>query len=424
METVTHRCKGMRDMLPADMATFRRVERTFIRSCESWGYREIRTPVLEYLHLFTATGTLTPARLSQTYSFLDWDGWSGERVVLRPDSTIPAARLYVDNLGSLEQARLYYVQNIFTFESTGRENREKWQCGAEFIGGAGALADAEIILMARDVLKEMGVERVEVHVSHAGLIKALLGELEPDRSKQAELFDRILDGNTEGIRLENGAGAGLGKALNLVFNYSGRAEGFLKNLKATASASLPALGQPLDDFVSVVELLTPLDGEFKLDIASGRGFEYYTGIMVQFTSGGVRIGGGGRYDDLISLTGGRRMPACGYALYLDRLVNLVGPYVAPETPGTVSVVTHSGSVQQVNAGFDLCRQLRARGYVAVVRNVTDMTAPSADHVVTILDDGGRLRYRMTGTAKRSSQLFNSPEDLLRKLATRGQTGST
>src|SRR3989304_7667712 len=73
------RCKGTQDMLPQDMARFRQVERIFRECCLGWGYQEVRTPVLEYLPLFTSVGTLTPEMLGRVYSFLDWGGWSGER---------------------------------------------------------------------------------------------------------------------------------------------------------------------------------------------------------------------------------------------------------------------------------------------------------------------------------------------------------
>src|SRR3990170_5824706 len=86
------RCRGMRDLLPAEMRRFRLVETAFREVCLGWGYEEVRTPVIEHLHLFTTVGTLSPRMLGRVYSFLDWDGWSGERVVLRPDSTIPTAR--------------------------------------------------------------------------------------------------------------------------------------------------------------------------------------------------------------------------------------------------------------------------------------------------------------------------------------------
>jgi histidyl-tRNA synthetase len=67
----------MRDILPDEMARYRYAEGAFARVCKAWGYSEIRTPTIEFLHLFTAAGTLSPRMLERTYSFLDWDGWSG-----------------------------------------------------------------------------------------------------------------------------------------------------------------------------------------------------------------------------------------------------------------------------------------------------------------------------------------------------------
>src|SRR5438128_2792190 len=123
---------GMRDMLPADMERFRLIESAFRNACLGWGYGEVRTPTIERLHLFTSAGTLSPQLLDRVYSFLDWDGWSGERVVLRPDSTIAAAR-YFQESGRQPPCRIFYAQDVFRFTG-GDEERQLWQCGAESIG--------------------------------------------------------------------------------------------------------------------------------------------------------------------------------------------------------------------------------------------------------------------------------------------------
>src|SRR4030043_334673 len=193
------KCKSMPDFLPADMLRFRRVEDTFRSCCHNWGYQEVRTPTLEYLYLFTATGTLTPGMLGKVYSFLDWDGWSGERIVLRPDGTIPVARLYIENLGDQELARLFYVTDIFAFEGTGNENRERWQCGAEFFGGAKFAADVETILLAEEVIRRLGIKNVELRLSHAGLGKALLKEFRLSPAEEAKMTSRILEGDWQAL---------------------------------------------------------------------------------------------------------------------------------------------------------------------------------------------------------------------------------
>src|SRR4030066_1894828 len=168
------KCKGARDLLPKDTEAFRYIEDIFRRSCLSWGYQEVRTPTPEYLPPFTAAGTLTPSMLSKVYSFLDWDGWSGERVVLRPDGTIPVARLYIENLSQQEIARLFYVTNVFAFEDTGKENRERWQYGVELIGSDKQTSDIELILLAVETIRQLGVSDVKIQLSHAGVLNALL----------------------------------------------------------------------------------------------------------------------------------------------------------------------------------------------------------------------------------------------------------
>src|SRR3990172_7112679 len=105
--TDSMRCQGMRDMLPADMERFRRIEAAFRAACLGWGYGGVRTPTIEPLPLFPSAGTLSPQMLERVYSFLDWDGWSGERVVLRPDSTIPSARLYIEYISGGGVAKLF-----------------------------------------------------------------------------------------------------------------------------------------------------------------------------------------------------------------------------------------------------------------------------------------------------------------------------
>ena len=193
------KCKGMQDLLPNDMLRFRHIEDTFRDCCRKWGYREVRTPTLEYLYLFTATGTLTPGMLGRVYSFLDWDGWSGQRVVLRPDGTIPIARLSIDNPGGEELARLFYVTNIFTFEGTGKQNRERWQCGAEFFGASEFTSDVEMILLAEEVIRKLGIGNVKLQLSHAGLVRALLKEFKLGPGEEARITDRILEGHWEAL---------------------------------------------------------------------------------------------------------------------------------------------------------------------------------------------------------------------------------
>jgi histidyl-tRNA synthetase len=361
------KCKGTRDLSPEEMSRFRLIEGAFRDCCLKRGYEEVRTPTLEYLHLFTSTGTLTPGMLGKVYSFLDWDGWSGERVVLRPDGTIPVARLYIDSMGDKELAKLFYVANVFIFEETGMETRERWQCGAELIGAGSTIADGELIILALEVLKSLGLEGVEMRLSHAGLIRALLAKLGLSLGEQATIFDQILDGDAEALTRLELEMPDVGKALASQLNFRGELPEFLGNLKALFTQNLAELEPTLNDFIGIVNLIEALDYRCQIDLASGRGFEYYTGVIFQFFIGEERIGGGGRYDALIPLMGGRDIPASGFALYLDHLINRVKPEtLAKPVAQRVLIEVEPSQRESVKEGFNIAKSLHDAGHVAEV----------------------------------------------------------
>lgn len=357
-----HKCKGARDLLPGDTQRFRHIEDAFRRSCISWGYQEVRTPTLEYLHLFTAAGTLTPNMLSRVYSFLDWDGWSGERVVLRPDGTIPVARLYTENMGQEDIARLFYVTSVFAFEETGKENRERWQCGVEFLGNARPTAEVELILLAAEIIRNLGITGLEIRLSHAGVLKALLKELELDPGEKARLLTQILDGNWQVLTQTGSSNSDANRLLSLLLDLRGRSSGFLENLKALPRLSFD-LKSELDNFGEVASLLDALGCNYQIDITSTRGFEYYTGLCFQFLIKEDKIGSGGRYDNLVPLIGGKSTPACGFALYLDPLMRLVQPDAQQKPAERILVRSETKTSATMKAGFELAQSLREAGHV-------------------------------------------------------------
>jgi len=359
----SQKCKGARDLLPDDMERFRQVEDAFRNSCLNWGYREIRTPTLEYIHLFTAAGTLTPAMLGRVYSFLDWDGWGGERVVLRPDGTIPAARLYSENLSGQKIARLYYITNVFAFEETGRENREKWQCGVELLGDCDRAADAEVIALALEIAGSMGLSQPELKLSHAGILKALIGELRLDGDSKAALLDDILEGNWQAFASVKSKNREVVNAIATLIKLKGKSSGFLANLKTMPAVSADVRNE-IDRFSEVTALLDTMGISYSIDFTSIRGFEYYTGLCFKVTSGGARICSGGRYDNLIGLVGGKDIPACGFAFYLDTITAMVKPWSQQKAEKTVAVKTTGKSASVVKTAFEAAAAMRKVGLIA------------------------------------------------------------
>ena len=347
-------------MLPDDMLRFRYIEDVFRDCCRDWSYKEIRTPTLDYLHLFTATGTLTPGMLSKVYSFLDWDGWSGERVVLRPDGTIPVARLYIDNLREQKLDRLFYVTNIFAFEETGKENRERWQCGAEFFGGAQFVADVEIILLAKEVINKLGLSRVKLQLSHAGLVKALIKEFKLSSSEETRLTDRVLEGDWQALTAAKTSSPELDRLISSLLNLKGKSSSFLNNVRALTTQSSPDFKSSLEDFINITTLLDSMGCNYEIDTKAMQGFEYYTGACFQLSAGGKKVGGGGRYDNLVPLMNGEETPACGFALYVDPIMGLLPS--KKEDKANILVKGEELSSEIANNCFTLAGLLRNAGY--------------------------------------------------------------
>lgn len=355
------KCKGTRDMSPREMKSFRIIESAFRECCLSWGYDEVRTPTIEYLYLFTAAGTLTPGKLSKVYSFLDWDGWGGERVVLRPDGTIPIARYFIETLKGQGSARLFYVNNVFNFEETGRETREKWQCGAELIGAGSATNDIELVVLAIDILKKLGFKDIELRLSHAGLIRAILSKFEIGPEEQHRLIDRIMDGDTHAL---TEARPDLAKVVSPMLEVRGKSSSFLKNVAVMLGRGFSEFQGPLQDFITLTSDLDALGVAYEIDVTSGRGFEYYTGLIFQLWSGNEMVAGGGRYDALIPLLGGSDSPALGFALYVDKLMSLIGSQTDGEIPTTRIVIKPQPGADSLKAAFAAIDALHNAGFIA------------------------------------------------------------
>ena len=358
------RCKGTRDLSPEEMKRFCFIEGVFRDACLKRGYGEVKTPTLEYLHLFTSAGTLTPSMLGKVYSFLDWDGWSGERVVLRPDATIPVARLYIEQMAEKKLAKLFYITNVFIFEETGKKTREKWQCGAELIGAGSPLADVELIVLALEVLNKLGLKDVELRLSHAGLTKGILQKIGLSPEEQDKVFDQILDGDATVLSQIKTEKPELAPLLEL----QGKSSGFVKNLAAVLDQ--PELKPQIDNFISIANILETLGYDYRIDVASVRGFEYYTGVIFQLFSGEEKVGGGGRYDALIPAMGGKDTPASGFALYLDLLMNLI----KEENLNQSQRILVRVEPEALKSGFEISGVLREAGYIAELRLGADTPA--------------------------------------------------
>ncbi|HAZ32137.1 MAG TPA: ATP phosphoribosyltransferase regulatory subunit [Dehalococcoidia bacterium] len=401
------RCKGAQDLLPQNMSRFRRIDEVFRSCCLAWGYGEIRTPTLEYLQLFTAAGTLSPSMLGRVYSFLDWDGWSGERVVLRPEGTIPSARLYVENLSNMPVARLCYVENMFSFEGSGQESRERWQCGVELIGGTELEGDCELIMLALEILQKLDVRLVNVRLSHVGLLKALLRELDIGDKEQAQMLGEMLAGDTGALSRIRGQSPEVERFLQLLLGLQGKSPGFLANLKSVLPEKFSAIKPCIDDLAQVAELLDSIGQSYEIDFASGEGFEYYTGMVFRFYGSQQLLGKGGRYDELIPLVGGDNVPASGFALYTDRLMSVIG-----EGPSSERILlTQKAGLQEMESTFEIAGLLREGGCIVEI----DLgQRDGGDHrwIVSLEKEGETILLSLTDKRSGKEQRGLSVDQLL------------
>jgi histidyl-tRNA synthetase len=359
------RSRGMRDMLPGEMRAFRRVEDAFRAASARWGYEEIRTPTIELYSLYTNAGALTPAMLSRVYSFLDWDGWSGERVVLRPDSTIPVARAAAE-AGLALPARLSYVQNVFRFSE--HEDREDWQCGLEFLGAPAGTGDLEVIAAGCETLEDLGLVPA-VRVGHVGVHKAVAGQLGANGHGHSDAGLAGLRASVTDARLAGFVDVALREARGIEL---------LGNLEALAAACLPAALPALADVRGLTEALVASGRDVIIDLGMPRDFEYYTGVVFEFEAGGARWGTGGRYAP-----GGEGTPAtaCGLAIEAGALARHLTP--GTRRPLTVSVVPATSA--HLAEAMRVARGLHPFGIAAA------LAAEEGDGPITVHVGNGVLR---------------------------------
>ncbi len=190
-----------------------------------------------------------------------------------------------------------------------------------------------------------------------------MGKLGLSTEEQARIFDQILDGDRKALARIKSGRTEIDGILFPLLNLKGQSAGFLKNLKALSAQSLPEFEPYLDNFIAIVDILEALGCSYQIDIASGAGFEYYTGVIFQFFIGGEKIGGGGRYDALIPTMGGGDIPASGFALYLDRLMTHLEPEILAKPKAQVILVRVEKG-EAFKKAFGAANRLREAGYVA------------------------------------------------------------
>ena len=350
--------KGVRDLLPDEAAAFAAVERTARRVFSLYGYREVRTPLVEDTDLFVrGVGEGSEIVGKQMYTFPDKKGRS---LTLRPESTAAVARAYLqhDMATWPQPVKLFYAGPHFRYERPQKGRyRQFHQIGAELLGDPGPYGDVELLVMLLRFLSELGFEDLVVGLNSVGdpecrqrYSKRLREHLEPHRDGLGADSRRRLEANP--LR---------------ILDTKAPAE---RKLLEGAPRLLDVLGEPARRHFDVVrERLERFGVACRIDDRLVRGLDYYTRTVFEIASASLgaqnAILGGGRYDGLIGELGGPSVPGIGFAIGQDRLVDVLpeaSPARVAAAPPVSVLVLGEPLLRQ---GLEIAEELRAAGLAAI-----------------------------------------------------------
>ena len=310
---------GMQDTLPGECAGRRALEASFRRLFAASGYREIETPVLEfYGALDDETYGYRPEHVWKTFDRM------GRVLALRPDSTIPAARLAAGTLAGVPlPLRISYLQSACKFQSdTLSLLCEQPQAGVELMGEGGAAADAEVISLAVDCLRTSGLKGWQIELGHAGFLKGFLREaaLTPELLRAVEELMACKD--TQGIRrvLAGWTPPETAERLAALPLLLGGAEVLDEAERLTADPECLAATVRLREILALLKDFG-CEATLTFDLAMAQEAGYYSGVIFRAHAAGVGqpVLSGGRYDGLVARFG-RDLPAVGFALNTKTLL--------------------------------------------------------------------------------------------------------
>lgn len=308
---------GVRDILPPEAFSRRRLEEKLASLFLSWGYREIIPPSLEYYEQLK--GSSPEEKL---YKLIDP---SGRILALRPDLTTPIARMVAAHLREEPlPIRLFYFGNAFRYEAqVGVRQREFYQGGVELIGAAGTGADAEMLALAVEALRQAGLTEFQVGIGHVALTDSFLENAGVAPELRLEIKSLIARKDFVGLETRMGAlglNDSLGREVKSILALRGGREVLQK---ARSLARIPAMVEAIEQLEEVYRSLDALGlaAHVFFDFSLLRDLEYYTGIVFEgYAAGlGYPVGGGGRYDRLLGQFGWA-VPAIGFAFGMERLM--------------------------------------------------------------------------------------------------------
>lgn len=343
--------RGMNDILPSETIIWQSVEATFRRVLHSYGYQEIRFPIVEKTELFKRSiGEATDIVEKEMYTFLDRNN---DSLTLRPEGTACCVRAGIEHGLLYNQVqRLWYLGPYFRHERPQKGRyRQFFQCGAEFFGIESADADAELILLSAKILEQLGLK------PYVTLELNSLGSVASRASYRAELVKYLsqhqdqLDEDSKRRLVTN--------PLRIFDSKNTTVQEVLQNA--------PKLADYLDEeskahFTQLQNYLTHAGIKFKLNPGLVRGLDYYTKTVFEWVTTELGSQGtvcsGGRYDGLVEQLGGKATPALGFGIGIDRIVLLVQEIEKNQPTYAPDIYFISSNEDSFQCALKLADQLR------------------------------------------------------------------
>ena len=373
--------KGMNDILPADAPLWELFENTAQSVLQSYGFQKIVTPIVEDTALFArAIGAVTDIVEKEMYSFTD--SMNGDALTLRPEGTAGVVRAVVEhNLVYEGPKRLWYKGPMFRHERPQRGRyRQFFQIGAEAIGFTGPDIDAELIMLCRRLWDDLGLENIRLELNS-------IGDAAERNRHRADLI-AYFEANE--AQLDAEAKRRLHANPLRILDTKNPA---MQDLVNNAPKLLDYLeGESIAHFDGVKRILDANNIPYTVNPRLVRGLDYYNRTVFEWVTDELGAQGtvcaGGRYDPLIETFGGKPTPAVGFAMGIERLVELMKLAGEPAAPALCDVyMVHQGEAAQTQA-FILAERIRDAGLDVVLHCATAAGAGSFKSQMKKADGSG------------------------------------
>jgi histidyl-tRNA synthetase len=351
--------KGMPDILPADAPLWELFENTVQSVLKSYGYQQIRTPIVEPTAVFArGLGEVTDIVEKEMYSFVD--AMNGDNLTLRPESTAGVVRAALEhNLTYDGPKRLWYAGQMFRHERPQRGRyRQFHQVGAEALGFTGPDIDAELIVLCQRLWDDLGLQNIKLELNSIGDA----AERQRHRADLIAYFEKhkdVLDADAQRRLYAN--------PLRILDTKNPT----MQDMVNGAPKLLDYLGdESRAHFEGVQKILRHAGIPFTINSRLVRGMDYYNRTVFEWTTDQLgsqgTVCGGGRYDPLVEMFGGKPTPACGFAMGVERLLELMKASGEQFARNQCDVyLVHQGEAAQMQA-FVLAERIRDAGLDVVL----------------------------------------------------------